>query len=51
MVEQQRQPFGMAEALGFVIAGKVGKGLRHAGKAELAQQVECWMFQHSWSFQ
>jgi hypothetical protein len=26
MVEQQRQPFGMTQALGFIIAGKVGPG-------------------------
>ena len=36
MVKQQRQLFGMAQSLGFVVAGKVGKGPCHAGKAELA---------------
>ena len=47
MIEQQRQPFGVAEAGGLIVSGQVGKGLGHAGKAELAQQIECGMFQHS----
>jgi hypothetical protein len=51
MIEQQRQPFGMAQALGFIIAGKVGKRPCHAGQAELTQQIKGWMFQHFRSFQ
>jgi hypothetical protein len=51
VIEQQRQPFGMAEAGRFVIGGKIGKRVCHADEAKLAKQVEGWMFQHALSFQ
>jgi hypothetical protein len=51
MIEQQRQPFGMTKPGGLVVGGKIGKSLRHAGQAELPQQIKRWMFEHSRSFQ
>jgi hypothetical protein len=51
MVEQQRQPFGVAQAGRFIIVDKVSKSLRHSGQTKLAQQIEGWMFEHSRSFQ
>ena len=35
VVEQQRQPFGVAEAGDVRVCIEVGEGMGHAGKAEL----------------
>ena len=37
IIEQQRQPFGVAQACRFIIVDQVGKSLRHAGQTKLAQ--------------
>jgi hypothetical protein len=39
MVEQQCQPFCMAETGCVIVAFHLGEGLGHAGEAELAQKV------------
>jgi hypothetical protein len=38
--EQQRKPFGVAEACGFAAGFDVGEGLGHAVKAELMELIE-----------
>ena len=45
-IDQQPEPVGMSERGGFVGSFDLGKGLSHAGQAELAQLVEHWMGKH-----
>jgi len=46
MAQQQRQPFGVSEALDLLVVGEAREGLGHAGKAEPGKQVECRVGQH-----
>ena len=41
--EQQRKPFGMAEACGLAAGFDVDEGLGHAVKAERVELIEGWM--------
>src|ERR1700757_5043561 len=41
-IDQQSEPVGMSERGGFVGSFEFGKGLGHAGEAQLAQLVEHW---------
>lgn len=51
VIEQQGQPFGMAETGGIAVALQFGERMGHTGQAELVELLKCRVFQHSWSFQ
>ncbi len=48
-VEEEREPFGVAQLDGLRGGLQLGEGACHAGKPELVELVEGGMGQHGWS--
>ena len=51
VIQQQSQPFGVAQAGGIAIVVEFGERMGHAGQAELVQLIKGWVFEHRRSFQ
>ncbi len=45
-VDQQRQPFGVAEIARIVLRFEFDEGARHAVELHRPELVECWMLEH-----
>src|SRR5947209_13245721 len=46
LIEQQGEPFGMSERVGFSGCFDLAEGLRHAVESELMKEIESWMGEH-----